>query len=268
VRLAVVGHVEWVSFLPVDGVVRSGAILHSDGGWEEPGGGGGVAAVELARLGGRCTLFTGVGDDAVGHRLEADFARHGVTVDASRWQGPHRRAITLTGTDAERTIVVVGDAQHRRGLTDELEGVDAVYLCKGDVAAVRAARRARVLVATARVLPLLREAGVRVDALVGSASDPSERYDGDLVPAPGVVVRTEGAAGGHWSTADRAGRWTAAPLPGEPVDAYGCGDSFAAALTYALGRGDDVEQACAFAAERGAVALTRRGAHGPVGAPF
>ena len=46
------------------------------------------------------------------------------------------------------------------------------------------------------------------------------------------------------------------------VDAYGAGDSFAAGLTYALGRGDGLADALAFAADEGARALTRRGAHG------
>ncbi|MBW3592561.1 MAG: ribokinase, partial [Actinobacteria bacterium] len=46
------------------------------------------------------------------------------------------------------------------------------------------------------------------------------------------------------------------------VDTYGAGDSFAAALTFALAEGRDAEDALAFAAERSALALTRSGAHG------
>jgi ribokinase len=73
-------------------------------------------------------------------------------------------------------------------------------------------------------------------------------------------VRTAGADGGTYTTADgRTGAFPAAPLPGPVVDAYGCGDSFAAGLTFALGRGDDVEEALAFAAQCGAACLTGRG---------
>src|SRR5207244_3331235 len=43
------------------------------------------------------------------------------------------------------------------------------------------------------------------------------------------------------------------------VDAYGCGDSFAAGLTFALARGDAPEQAIPFAARCGATVLTGRG---------
>jgi ribokinase len=43
------------------------------------------------------------------------------------------------------------------------------------------------------------------------------------------------------------------------VDAYGCGDCFAAGLTFGLGRGDSVEDAVAFAARCGAAVMTGRG---------
>ena len=46
------------------------------------------------------------------------------------------------------------------------------------------------------------------------------------------------------------------------VDAYGCGDSFAAGLTFALARGDTVEDAVALGARCGAAVLTGRGPYG------
>jgi ribokinase len=48
--------------------------------------------------------------------------------------------------------------------------------------------------------------------------------------------------------------------PGEPQDAYGCGDSFAAGFTYGLAGGGSVAEAAQCGAERGAIALTRAGA--------
>ena len=44
--------------------------------------------------------------------------------------------------------------------------------------------------------------------------------------------------------------------------AGGAGDSFAAGLTYALAAGRSPDEALRFAAERGALAMTRRGANG------
>ena len=47
--------------------------------------------------------------------------------------------------------------------------------------------------------------------------------------------------------------------PGSFEDAYGAGDCFAAGLTFALAQGMEIPDALAFASERGALALTRRG---------
>ena len=56
-KLAVVGHVEWIEFLRVEAVPKAGEIVGSNEWWAEPAGGGGVAAVELARLAGDATLY-------------------------------------------------------------------------------------------------------------------------------------------------------------------------------------------------------------------
>ena len=58
------------------------------------------------------------------------------------------------------------------------------------------------------------------------------------------------------------GEWAAAEVPGPVVDAYGCGDSFAAGLTFALGEGRPIDEALAVAASWGAHTLTLRGPYG------
>jgi len=143
----------------------------------------------------------------------------------------------------------------------ELEGTDAVYLTAGDAGAVRAARGARALVATARAMGSLAEAGVRLDALVASAADAGERYaPGDIEPAPRMVVRTEGAEGGSIEEAGgQVARWQAAPLPGPAADTYGSGDAFAAGFTYGLGEGRSPGEAAALGARCGAAAATGAG---------
>ncbi len=263
-RVAVVGHVEWVEFLSVDGPVSPGVICHGTPLATEPAGGGGVAAADMARMVGESTLFTGVGDDALGSRVRSTLGALGVQVVAEVQEGPHRRAITLVEPGGERTIVVVGEAQAPRALDPEaFDDIDGVYFCKGDAASLRAARRARVLVATARCLPVIREAGVRLDALVHSAVDPSEHYEpGMLEVEPDLVCATSGSEGGCYRRRGRDAQWLPAPVPGPVADAYGCGDSFAAGLTVGLAQGMSPQLAMALGAVRGAVALTRRGAHG------
>src|SRR5437773_2338880 len=80
---------------------------------------------------------------------------------------------------------------------DELRDTYAVYFTAGGPDALRAAREARVLVATARVMDVLETAHVPLDAVVGSERDPSERYR-SIDPEPRFVVTTDGAHGGHW----------------------------------------------------------------------
>jgi ribokinase len=267
-NLLVVGHVEWVTFLRLSGDPRPSAILHVREEFEEPAGGGGVAAVELARLAGRATLITALGDDANAARSRALLEAAGVRVCAATRAAPQRRVTTLLGAGGERTILVHGQAQEPSGADPLaydtlLAGAHGVYFCKGDVATLAAARAARVLVATARVLPVLQRAnGLSLDVLVRSGNDAAERFaPGDLSPPPAVEVVTEGAAGGYYRLADgTGGRYAAHPLPGPPRDTYGAGDCFAAALTWGLAEGQPLETALSGAAARGAAAVCRRGA--------
>jgi len=265
-RVAVVGHVEWVTFARVAEVPRPGQIVHAAESWEQAAGGGAMAAIELQRLAGRAGFFTAIGGDDVGYRARAELEARGLTMHPAARAEPHPRVLTFLDDAGERAITVLHPPLAPRGADPldwaALDGADAVYFCKGDAAAVRAARRARVLVATARAIGVLREAGVRVDALVRSALDAGEAYaHGDLEPAPGLVIATEGAAGGSWESAGGARGRFGAVAPTTPiVDSYSAGDSFAAALTFALGAGRALDDALAFAAERGALALGRRGA--------
>jgi len=76
-------------------------------------------------------------------------------------------------------------------------------------------------------------------------------------------VFTDGARGGTYrGRSGETGSWAPVSPPGAPVDSYGCGDSFAAGLTYALGAGLEVPAALALAARCGAVCLTGRGPYG------
>ena len=261
-RVAVVGHVEWVEFARVESVPRAGEIVHALETWQEPAGGGAVAAAQLARLAGSCLFFTALGADELGRRSRSELTELGIDVRAIPDPEPTRRAFTYVDETGERTITVLDQKLRPRGGDSrlpwrELVGLDAVYFISGDAEALHHARLARVLVATARELPTLREAGVQLDALVGSGDDEGELYrPGELEPPPHVVVTTSGGLGG-W--VQPGGPFRPAPLPGTIVDAYGCGDSFAAGLTFALGRGDSVDEAVGLAARCGAAVMTGRG---------
>ena len=103
--------------------------------------------------------------------------------------------------------------------------------------------------------------GSQLDALVLSGDDAIERRQAERAQEEAeLVVFTEGARGGAYrERSGESGTWTAAPLPAAAVDSYGCGDSFAAGLTYGLGAGLDVPDALALAARCGAMCLTGSG---------
>jgi ribokinase len=263
-NVAVVGHVEWVEFARVEHAPAPGEIVHALETWEEPAGGGAVAAVQLANLAGSCLLFTALADDDLGRRSRDELEERGVTVHAGQVPGKQRRALTHVDENGERTITVLGDKLLPSGEDgslpwEELRRCAAVYFVSGDVAALRAARQCPVLVATARELTTLRRAAVEVNVLVGSGEDAAERFEsGELEPEPAIVVTTAGMLGG-WIRP--GGPFRAAPLPGPVSDAYGCGDCFAAGLTYGLAAGKPVDEAVALGAQCGAMVLTGRGAY-------
>ena len=281
-RVGVVGHVEWVEFARVPRVPVAGEIVHASDVFAVPGGGGAVAAVQLRRLAGSALFLTALGAGPDAERAGSELRdAYGVTVLAGRRPGPQRRTFTFLDDDGERTITVLGEriipARADPLPWESLGELDAIYLTGGDADAVRAARAARVLVATPRAMAALAQSGVRLDVLVGSATDPGEVYEpGMLDPPPRAVVRTRGGEGGTWVCGDDAapsdvpwlragvlsGGWEATSLPGPAVDAYGCGDSFAAALAYGLGAGMMLDEAIGLAARCGAACLTGRGPYG------
>lgn len=264
-RVAVVGHHEWIEALRVDHLPVAGEIVHAIPEWQAPAGGGPAAAGQLGKFAGTVKFFTALGDDELGHRSARVMEEMGFTLHAVFRPEPTRRGIVHIDDAGERTITVIGNRLAPFG-NDELpwellDEVDVVYFTAGDTAALRHARRARVLVATARAMDVLRAGGVQLDALVGSAADPAEVYEhGDITPVPRLVVRTEGALGGTFQLAgEDEQRYKAAPVPGPIVDRYGAGDSFAGALTYGLGAGLSPKEAVGLAARCGAAVLTGAG---------
>jgi ribokinase len=266
-RVGVVGHVEWVThgagLMP-----RPGEITYLSDPFDEPAGGGGVSAVQVAKLGAECLFLTALGDDHPGDLALARLEAEGVSVLAARRPSPQTRAVSATGPDGDRAIAVIGASMSARIEDplpwDDLAACDAAYFTGHDSATLAAARRAAALVVTTRRLRQLVESGVRADVLIASDSDPTEAVDPDALPVPpAAIVWTQGARGGRYERDDGgAGRWEPAPPPGPAVDSYGAGDSFAAGLTVGLGRGLDLEGALALGARCGAFCLTGRGALG------
>jgi ribokinase len=265
-KVAVVGHVECVEFALVARMPYPGEIVEAHDLFREPAGGGAVAAVQMARLGGDVTLLTALGEDEIARQACVRLEELGVRVLAAPRAAPTRRALTMVDKEHERTIVTLGErlepsGEDRELPWGELAQMEAIYFTAGDILALRAARQARVLVASPRGWHALGH-GIALDALVMSRADVSEQAELSRVREDAkLVLRTEGQRGGSWFVGadERPRSWPAAEPPGPAVDSYGCGDSFAAGFTYGLALGLEVPAALALGARCGAACLTGRG---------
>ena len=202
-RLAVVGHVEWVEFLAVDQLPHPGAIGHALRTLQEPAGGGAVVAVQMARLQQQpVQFFTALGRDSVGEACVKRLKDLGLEVHVAWREAPTRRGVSMVDAEGDRAITVIGE-RLTPSLDDDLPWealgeCDGLFVTAADAPLLKACRSAAVLAATPRVrLPVLQQAGVQLDALIGSGLDPGERVEPEqLNPAPCALIRTEGAAGG------------------------------------------------------------------------
>ncbi|AMM33524.1 PfkB domain protein [Sinomonas atrocyanea] len=277
-------------------------IIHAPSGTEEhPGGSPANVALGLARLGVRTSFLTALGTDRRGQAVADHLAGAGVAVLAESWSAP------ATST-ASAYIADDGAARYAFDLAWALPAdirlpvADHVHI--GSVAAFLApgAQRVEEIV---RALP----AGATVSfdpnirpGLVGDQREAQERFErlaaladivklsdddaGFLYPGlparealgtiaalgPRVVALTAGAAGSL--LASPRGTADAAAVPATVADTVGAGDSFMAALLFALlGPGrpllDTLSDAAlasagAFAARAAAITVSRTGAEPPL----
>ena len=112
-RIAVIGHVEWVEHARLHEPLESGVIVQLHDAFEEPAGGGGVAARALPALGAR--------DDASSPRWatttrapprSARCARTAASVRVARRPNPQNRVTTVVDPGGERTILIHGTNDH------------------------------------------------------------------------------------------------------------------------------------------------------------
>jgi len=261
-RVAVIGHVEWIVHV-AGPMPRPGEITRLSDPVEEPAGGGAITAAQVGKLGVACDFFTALGGDERGEASVARLAAEGITLHAARRAGPQTWGVSAHGDDRDRAIAIIGEAVVVRAADDlPWDGLDTAASCfftGHEPETLVLARRCPVLVVTARRLAALAESGVRPDVIVASATDADEAFDpADIDPQPGAYVWTHGAGGGRIRDADGERDYPPAQVPGEIVDTYGAGDSFAGGLTVGLGLGMSLDDAVALGARCGAHALTSR----------
>jgi ribokinase len=283
-RVAVVGHIEWVDFVSLPRYPGEGELLAADQWSARVGGGGGVAAGVLADMGAEVDFFLALGRDSNGQAAVDQLSERGVRTHVAWRDTMTRRAITYLTSGGERTIITIGERLETVSDDDldwdRLRSADGVYFTAGDPGTLLHAREARILTASPRGRdglrtdppersgpgsePAHRDAlksePPRLDALIFSEEDADEReWAHGIEDRADLMVATEGDRGGHWWGASE-GRWETVAPEGPIKDAYGAGDSFAAAFTFGLAAGRSVAEAAQLGAKRGALALTRVGA--------
>ena len=262
-KLAVVGHVEWVTFLTVDRYPQGGLITHGDVYQEQPAGGGAVTAVQIAKLTNSSVhLFTSLGKDSEGEKSYLRLQELGLKTSIAWRDKPTRRGISMLDKRGERAITVIGERLEPNAKDqlpwEELNGYDGVFVSAADTEALTLCRKASVMVATPRIgLIKLKRSGVKLDALIGSALDPDEKLQLlSSQTSANLTIATEGALGGKaWP----GGHFEACKLKSKLIDSYGCGDSFAGGVTTRLASGWSTEQAISLGAHCGANCATHLG---------
>ncbi len=261
--LAVVGHIEWVSFVSVDKMPIQGVISHGKRIKEHAAGGGAVAAVQMSKLTKRKVhLFTSLGKDEIGKKCEQELRSFGIEMHIAWREKPTRRGISFVGNNGDRAITVIGQ-RLEPCIKDSLrwnllQKMDGIFITAGDAKTIQYCRKAKIVCATPRVKIIsLNEANIQLDALIGSNLDADEKNNLEVLKTkPRYTIMTEGSKGG---IIDPGGRYKAIPLTKKEIDSYGCGDSFAAGVTTGLAANLDITKAINLGAKCGAECATRFG---------
>jgi ribokinase len=247
--------------LPVAGETVTGATLS-----EHPGGKGANQALAARRLGADVSMIGRVGADSNAYSALALLRADGVDLTRVSVDETQATGVALICVDSagENQIVVAPGAN--AGITPEHAGLpqcDAL-ICQLEVPAQTIVDAAQhfdgffvLNLAPARDVPnaLFSEA----DLIIVNETE-ADFYGPELLAkSSGLIAITYGAKG---AALFRRGEQLARALPPEIVatDATGAGDSFVAALTLALVRGDTPETALRFACCVGALTATRAGA--------
>ena len=263
-KLAVIGHIEWVTFLKVDQLPLAGEISHAKDSFEEAAGGAAVAAVQMARLINEpVDLITSLGKDTYGEKCYERLTKLGLNLKVAWREKPTRKGISLISKDGERAITVIGERLQPIASDDlpwsNLKNYDGIFITATDEEGIRLASKAKFVAATPRTgKTTLRNSKVKLNALIGSGLDPGEKINyEDLVPKPDIYIATEGRSGGI--VYPKRNKYKSIKPSSQEIDSYGCGDCFAGAVTAALSAKVNLEKAINIGAYCGAECSTHYG---------
>ena len=238
------------------------------------------AAIAIARLGGRASLASRIGNDLAAERIAADLTDAGVDTTHLDWLNgvaTSMSAIIVAG-NGERLLVNHADKALFHGSADfSTLSVDAVMMDTRWPGGVRAALE----LAAQRQIPsivdfdrmpeestaemLLKGAthiafGAQgLEGLTG-LPDTSQALLAARQQSPAWLCATAGSDGTYWLENDQVRHLPAFPV--NAVDTLAAGDAFHGALALALAEGQNAEAATRFASAVAAIKCTRFGGGG------
>ena len=263
-KLAVIGHVEWVTFLKVDQIPLAGQISHAKDCFEEAAGGAAVAAVQMARLiNGPVDLITSLGKDSYGEKCYERLTQLGLNLKVAWRKKPTRKGLSFISKDGERAITVIGERLQPIASDNlpwcEMKNYDGIFVTATDKEGLRLAREAKFLSATPRIgKKTLKNSKVRINALIGSGLDPDEKINHEeIVPKSDIYIATKGKSGGTIYPKNQ--NYKPITPSSKEIDTYGCGDCFAGGVTTALSANLNLNQAINIGAYCGSECSTHYG---------
>ena len=263
-KLAVIGHIEWVTFLKVDQLPIAGQISHAKDCFEEAAGGAAVAAIQMARLINEpVDLITSLGEDTYGEKCYERLTKLGLNLKVAWRKKPTRKGISLISKDGERAITVIGERLQPIASDDlpwnDMKNYDGIFITATDKEGIRLARKARFIAATPRTgKTILKDSKVKINALIGSGLDLDEKINfEEFSPKPDLYIATEGETGG--TIYPKKYKYESVKPSSKAIDSYGCGDCFAGAVTTALSAKLNLDQAIKMGAYCGAECSTHFG---------
>ena len=249
-----------VSKLPEPGETVTGATLS-----RFPGGKGGNQALAARRLGADVRLIACVGRDAHAEEALAMLREEGVNLDTVVVDAATPTGVAMISVDpsGENQIVVAPGANRKLDADALSFGDEDALICQLEVPADTVAEAAKRFdnFVTMNLAPA-KEVDVavlqRADLVIVNEIE-AAWYGPTLSACNGYVATTFGAAGAVLEQNGETVARVRAPKI-KAIDSVGAGDSFTAALTFALVEGQDPEDALRFACAAGACAASRPGA--------
>ncbi len=281
-RIAVVGSINKDLIMQVDRHPQPGETLTAVGVSTAFGGKGANQAVAAARLGAEVTMIGAVGRDPTGNEQIEHFLNEGIHTDAvMQCDEPSGIAYITVDSAGENSIILYPGANHQ--ITPDWVRKNRSQITKADVLMLQLEIPVEVSLAAAEIaaasgtLIIFNPAPVHTVpdrlfqltdiitpneselALLAGDKDPGKAEEILLGKGVKSVLATMGAEGCRYRD---AGRQFSLPtyLSVKVADTTAAGDSFNAAIAYAVGSGLDITDAAEFSSAVGSITVSRKGA--------